>query len=99
MCYHVINRDNGRMRVFHKGGDYQAFVDLVAAAYGKPATHLRTVTPGGAFRSRISEPFGCSGVPWWQGTRHSVVPVAHPLAVLKFAATCDQLTTSHHDLT
>ncbi|OGR32821.1 MAG: hypothetical protein A2091_06025 [Desulfuromonadales bacterium GWD2_61_12] len=28
-CYHLINRGNGRQQVFHKDGDYQAFIDLL----------------------------------------------------------------------
>jgi putative transposase len=32
ICYHVLNRGNGRAKVFHKEGDYAAFVDLLAAA-------------------------------------------------------------------
>ena len=32
ICYHVLNRGNGRAKVFRKSGDYAAFVDLVAAA-------------------------------------------------------------------
>ena len=32
LCYHVLNRGNGRTRVFHKDEDYQAFVDLIAKA-------------------------------------------------------------------
>lgn len=32
ICYHVLNRGNGRATVFHKEGDYAAFVDLLAAA-------------------------------------------------------------------
>ena len=32
LCYHVLNRGNGRARVFHKEADYQAFIDLIAAA-------------------------------------------------------------------
>jgi len=32
-CYcHIINRGNGRQQVFHKDGDYQAFLDLIQAA-------------------------------------------------------------------
>jgi putative transposase len=31
-CYHVINRGNGRAQVFHKEGDYEAFVRLIADA-------------------------------------------------------------------
>ena len=29
VVYHVLNRGNGRMKVFHKPGDYQAFADLL----------------------------------------------------------------------
>ena len=29
---HVINRGNGRMKLFHKPADYQAFVDLLGEA-------------------------------------------------------------------
>jgi putative transposase len=32
VCYHVINRGNGRARVFHKDRDFQAFVDLFEPA-------------------------------------------------------------------
>ena len=32
MCYHVLNRGNGRAEVFHKDGDYAAFVELMAEA-------------------------------------------------------------------
>ena len=32
LSYHVLNRGNGRARVFHKNEDYQAFIDLIAAA-------------------------------------------------------------------
>jgi len=32
ICYHVINRGNARSEVFHKAGDYQAFVDLIGLA-------------------------------------------------------------------
>lgn len=31
-CYHVLSRGNGRQTVFHKAGDYEAFVGLFAAA-------------------------------------------------------------------
>jgi len=29
LVYHVLNRGNGRMQIFRKPGDYQAFVDLL----------------------------------------------------------------------
>lgn len=32
VCYHVINLGNGRSRVFHEPGDYDAFVALIAEA-------------------------------------------------------------------
>jgi len=32
ICYHVINRGNGRSRVFHDERDYQAFVELLNLA-------------------------------------------------------------------
>lgn len=32
LVYHVLNRANGRLRLFHKDGDYAAFEDVVQAA-------------------------------------------------------------------
>ena len=32
VCYHVLNRGNAQARVFHKDGDYQTFVGLIADA-------------------------------------------------------------------
>src|SRR5262249_50801085 len=32
VCYHVLNRGNGRAEVFHKEGDYAAFLDLLVEA-------------------------------------------------------------------
>jgi hypothetical protein len=29
ICYHVINRGNAQIEVFHKDGDYRAFVELM----------------------------------------------------------------------
>jgi len=31
-CYHVLNRGNARAAVFHKDGDYDAFVQIIAEA-------------------------------------------------------------------
>jgi putative transposase len=28
--YHVLNRGNGRMRIFHKAGDFEAFERVLA---------------------------------------------------------------------
>ncbi len=33
VCYHVINRGNGREKVFHKAADYAAFVKLMAEGH------------------------------------------------------------------
>ncbi len=32
LCYHVLNRGNGRSEVFHKDGDYAAFLKLLGQA-------------------------------------------------------------------
>jgi putative transposase len=32
ICYHVLNHGNGRADVFHKDGDFAAFVMLVVSA-------------------------------------------------------------------
>jgi len=29
-CYHVLNRGNARAEVFHKDGDYDAFIKIIA---------------------------------------------------------------------
>ena len=39
-CYHLINRGNGRQRIFHKEGDYRAFIDLLLQARGKYGVSL-----------------------------------------------------------
>ena len=32
--YHVLNRGNGRQTVFHKDGDFVAFINLMREAHG-----------------------------------------------------------------
>jgi putative transposase len=32
VCYHVLNRGNGKAKIFHKAGDYDAFLSLIAEA-------------------------------------------------------------------
>jgi len=32
LCYHIINRGNGRARVFHGEADYREYLKLMAAA-------------------------------------------------------------------
>ena len=39
-CYHIINRGNGRARVFHGEADYREFVKLMAAAGERLAPRL-----------------------------------------------------------
>lgn len=40
VCYHVLNRGNGRQRVFHKDEDYAAFLDLVEQSQERLAMRL-----------------------------------------------------------
>ena len=40
MCYHVLNRGNGRAEVFHKQDDYAAFQKLLAEALGRVPMRL-----------------------------------------------------------
>jgi hypothetical protein len=37
VCYHVLNRGNGRARVFHRSSDYAAFVELIGEACRSPS--------------------------------------------------------------
>jgi putative transposase len=39
-AYHVLNRGNGGATVFHKDGDYTAFLDLLATAKAKDPVKL-----------------------------------------------------------
>jgi len=40
MCYHVLNRGNGRAEVFHKDDDYAAFLKLLCQASERVAMRL-----------------------------------------------------------
>ena len=40
VCYHVINRANGRARIFHDADDYRAFERLLAAASKRHTVRL-----------------------------------------------------------
>ena len=40
--YHVLNRGNGRMRIFHKGGDYEAFERVLAEGLERYPVELMT---------------------------------------------------------
>ena len=42
MIYHVLNRGNGRMRIFHKAGDYQAFERVLAEGLERYPVELLT---------------------------------------------------------
>lgn len=39
-CYHLINRGNGRQQIFHKDGDYRAFIEVLLQARGKYSVRL-----------------------------------------------------------
>jgi len=48
-CYHVLNRGNARGTVFHKDGDYAAFLKLLAQASQRtPGWHWSTGVHWGA---------------------------------------------------
>ncbi len=40
LCYHVLNRGNGRSEVFHKDGDYAAFLKLLTQANQRVSMRL-----------------------------------------------------------
>jgi REP-associated tyrosine transposase len=40
VVYHVLNRGNGRMRIFRKPADYEAFLQLIADAKGRAAVEI-----------------------------------------------------------
>ena len=42
MIYHVLNRGNGRMRLFHKAEDYDAFERVLAEGLGRFPVDLLT---------------------------------------------------------
>jgi putative transposase len=42
MIYHVLNRGNGRMRIFHKAGDYEAFEQVLAEGMERYPVQLLT---------------------------------------------------------
>ena len=42
-AYHILNRGNGGMSVFHKDGDYSAFLDLLAKAKTKCSVRVLAV--------------------------------------------------------
>jgi hypothetical protein len=44
MVYHVLNRGNGRMRIFHKAGDFEAFEHVLAEGLQRYPVELFTTT-------------------------------------------------------
>ena len=42
MVYHVLNRGNGRMRIFHKAGDFAAFERVLAEGLERYPVELFT---------------------------------------------------------
>ena len=40
--YHVLNRGNGRMRIFHKDGDYEAFLRVLSEGLERYPVELFT---------------------------------------------------------
>lgn len=42
MIYHVLNRGNGRMRIFHKARDFDAFERVLAEGFERYSVDLLT---------------------------------------------------------
>ncbi len=42
MIYHVLNRGNGRMRLFHKERDYDAFERVLSEGLGRYSVDVLT---------------------------------------------------------
>lgn len=40
LVYHVLNRGNGRMKIFRKPGDYQAFIELIVDAKKRASVEI-----------------------------------------------------------
>ncbi|EQD31401.1 hypothetical protein B1B_18155, partial [mine drainage metagenome] len=43
VIYHVLNRGNGRMRIFRKPGDYLAFANLLVAGQERAAAAVEVL--------------------------------------------------------
>jgi hypothetical protein len=71
-CYHVLNRGNGRAEVFHKDGDYDAFVRLLADAHERlpPFLHEGPVPRPKSWLAYVQEPLTAAEL---AHVRHSVV--------------------------
>ena len=53
--YHVLNRGNGRMRLFHNDGDYEAFERVLTEGFGRyPLDRRRAGPPIHPPRSRLA---------------------------------------------
>ena len=46
MIYHVLNRGNGRMRIFHKPGDFEAFERVLGEGLQRYPVELLGVKRG-----------------------------------------------------
>jgi hypothetical protein len=63
MIYHVLNRGNGRMRIFHKAGDYEAFERVLAEGLKRYPVELPTVAALHAMRAGRRPPVAWLGGP------------------------------------
>jgi hypothetical protein len=73
-CYHVLNRGNGRARVFHEAQDYLRFVRLLRQACAR-VPMWATPSPG---RARYSLP---DGRPWPMLAQDAQSPTVWPKCV------------------
>jgi hypothetical protein len=68
LIYHVINRGNNRQKVFHKPGDYHAFLKALAdikehKPFGKKGVRTIFLTWHAHFRNLLACPAPCARSP------------------------------------
>ena len=73
LIYHVLNRGNGRMRLFHKDGDFAAFEDVLAAGLLRYPVELLTYCLMGNHWHLVLRPQAPDGLArfmGWVGVTH-----------------------------
>ena len=65
LVYHVLNRGNGRMRLFHKDPDFEAFEQVLAEGSEKGSEAIdRPIIPCDTLANRAKTRI-ISDVPWY----------------------------------
>ena len=77
--YHILNRGNGRMKLFHKPGDYAAFLKVLAQALQRYPVDLLLPDAQSLAPRRAPQAAGRAGAIHGMGRRH---PCAAPSPTL-----------------